>query len=208
MSASLRSRWIRVHPRVCGERDGDLTVDDALSRFIPACAGNANRRKWSVLADTVHPRVCGERPEPRSEFDALGGSSPRVRGTRVHATVGCCANRFIPACAGNAFVSPASKRFSSVHPRVCGERANKVGTPSGVQRFIPACAGNARTRSALHRECNGSSPRVRGTRDHGLSRSISRRFIPACAGNAWSATRGAETLTVHPRVCGERTTTV
>ena len=70
-----------VHPRVCGERAspaivqqqhrgssprvrGTLAVrEEAIvdRRFIPACAGNAQRWRTSTLTSTVHPRVCGER---------------------------------------------------------------------------------------------------------------------------------------------------
>ncbi len=52
---------------------------------------------------------------------------------------------------------------AAVHPRVCGER---------------------NTAGAVTAAGNGSSPRVRGTRDELLAHRVDRRFIPACAGNA------------------------
>ena len=42
---------------------------------------------------------------------------------------------------------------------------------------------------------------------HYLARNILRRFIPACAGNATSINVCRGNLTVHPRVCGERSFT-
>ncbi len=51
---------------------------------------------------------------------------------------------------------------------------------------------------------DGSSPRVRGTRNHLVAVFSRCRFIPACAGNAISGCRARARPTVHPRVCGER----
>ncbi len=76
-----RPGLVAVHPRVCGERgfyrcnqckeDGSSPrvrgtrrnrggVEHRL-RFIPACAGNADKRPLGALLRSVHPRVCGER---------------------------------------------------------------------------------------------------------------------------------------------------
>ena len=50
---------------------------------------------------------------------------------------------------------------------------------------------------------SGSSPRVRGTLDVVGLPERCRRFIPACAGNTQLERLLMNTLTVHPRVCGE-----
>ena len=131
-----------VHPRVCGERSCRIinglfengssprvrgTPAQLLSglialRFIPACAGNAITIICDRLRLSVHPRVCGE----RNRFIGYGlnprGSSPRVRGTRLHKLIQSNHVRFIPACAGNALPSNSFQVQRSVHPRVCGER--------------------------------------------------------------------------------------
>ena len=94
-----------VHPRVCGERlsllaEGEpvsgssprvrgtrlgFLLSRNLSRFIPACAGNASPTRPRAAVASVHPRVCGERGYPQAEDRISSGSSPRVRGTRrVH----------------------------------------------------------------------------------------------------------------------------
>ena len=193
-----------VHPRVCGERDVSNFSNPSGNgssprvrgtrhrggrrprplRFIPACAGNAkarvvgvvhfcgssprvrgtprpppNRRLWPP----VHPRVCGERVIDVAELPAGPGSSPRVRGTPGPDQRGPDLNRFIPACAGNAAKSTTTPPSRAVHPRVCGERS---------------------TRSFCSRKLNGSSPRVRGTRE--------------------ALARQPPVSPVHPRVCGER----
>ena len=196
-------RRVSVHPRVCGERapsahprphsrGSSPRVRGTLSfppdegrnvRFIPACAGNARGRCVAAWAWAVHPRVCGERTGWGEAFGGTSGSSPRVRGTLDHVRRVNRINRFIPACAGNAWRGTPSPMPSAVHPRVCGERCLLVG--GGV---IP----------------DGSSPRVRGTRAWPLGLGRFGRFIPACAGNARPRTGTPSTYSVHPRVCGER----
>ena len=193
----------RVHPRVCGERDGGNALHEShagssprvrgtrlkhtqatrYQRFIPACAGNAKIISFSCAFRSVHPRVCGERMIAAPIFEDAVGSSPRVRGTRVFLgrTVGGV--RFIPACAGNAVARRHHRVAYSVHPRVCGERKGR--TPP-------------HTRNA------GSSPRVRGTHKPCSRIVASCRFIPACAGNAGVCPRHGVGHPVHPRVCGER----
>ena len=93
--------------------------------------------------------------------------------------------RFIPACAGNSPGRPTNRRRRrQVHPRVCGELALE--------------------RRGLERR-GGSSPRVRGTRRHGLGRGREDRFIPACAGNSTvAATSPIQRGGSSPRVRGTR----
>ena len=67
-------------PRVRGTLAGRV-VSHVAERFIPACAGNTNRRYSLLLLQD--------------------GSSPRVRGTPRDAEIGRWNQRFIPACAGN-----------------------------------------------------------------------------------------------------------
>ena len=71
---------------------------------------------------TVHPRVRGERRTLAASVRAYVGSSPRARGTRQRHHTNQPADRFIPACAGNATVRQSQIMDSAVHPRVRGER--------------------------------------------------------------------------------------
>ena len=50
----------------------------------------------------------------------------------------------------------------------------------------------------------GSSPHARGTPPFVGDKKLPQRFIPACAGNAVLAALGVGTVTVHPRMRGER----
>ena len=72
-------------------------------RFIPACAGNAvsNHAVRNELA--VHPRMRGERCVRHACTCPTYGSSPHARGTPPPDDVRAVDNRFIPACAGNAW---------------------------------------------------------------------------------------------------------
>ena len=192
-----------VHPRVCGERQtASLEFSSQIGssprvrgtrpappvggvggRFIPACAGNARRRRATGRRRAVHPRVCGERSKAHVAELASRGSSPRVRGTPAAEFHVDDEGRFIPACAGNACRFPSPSRYRPVHPRVCGERAEP---------------------KIFRNHWNGSSPRVRGTPEAGRLVSALQRFIPACAGNAISRRSRTTRIAVHPRVCGER----
>ncbi len=170
--------------------------------------------------------MCGERQVSDQSSLTASGSSPRVRGTRPQCLRQFSGGRFIPACAGNAQISPVPMWIVAVHPRVCGERPAMyrdahfaVGSSPRVRGTRVQC-GAARNLATVHpRVCGeretvyqlvcralGSSPRVRGTQSRDIPRRQSRRFIPACAGNATSGSPSTQINSVHPRVCGERIT--
>ena len=165
-----------------GTRPGDLGNRTNL-RFIPAYAGNASGASKGMIMLSVHPRVCGERIRLPPFRSSRCGSSPRMRGTRPCKSTMRCMRRFIPAYAGNAAYPHHFAFVHPVHPRVCGERNH----PSAFKRFS-----------------NGSSPRMRGTQKWLAIVRKAARFIPAYAGNAPQAMCSSVTVTVHPRVCGER----
>ena len=105
-----------------------------------------------------------------------------MRGTRQISAQEGQEGRFIPACAGNTAFSTIARLSSSVHPRVCGEHAV-------ICLFV--------------HPVNGSSPRVRGTRQISAQEGQEGRFIPACAGNTSRPPACSVPAAVHPRVCGE-----
>ena len=198
MSSSPRT----VHPRVCGElpasrRRRKVVIGSSPRvrgthwraasgvhhhRFIPACAGNSDYVCHDALPLAVHPRVCGELDVRVVRVCAALGSSPRVRGTPACRRRRRAHGRFIPACAGNSRRCSNNRRFSTVHPRVCGELSMLlVGNGYAV----------------------GSSPRVRGTPLGSPKGWPHQRFIPACAGNSRDGGAGGSGRAVHPRVCGE-----
>ena len=116
-------------------------------RFIPAWAGNACRDRRRPGVQPVHPRVGGERQAIRADTGPIIGSSPRGRGTHLpHAAgrlglrfipawagerdVPVCRmdgqRRFIPAWAGNATAAAPAVSRPAVHPRVGGERLDRI----------------------------------------------------------------------------------
>ena len=168
-------------PRVRGTPEMVFPFAIALG-IIPACAGNTSWQSTPLRCCRDHPRVCGEHRTANVKMHVQPGSSPRVRGTpkprcRTFRTIG-----IIPACAGNTTRPSTRSSRARDHPRVCGEHPGS-GTTS------------------LRRE--GSSPRVRGTRDNPGCALRPHGIIPACAGNT-SARRVSPTAPWdHPRVCGE-----
>ncbi len=197
---------------------------DGVERFIPACAGNSKRKRFTHDISSVHPRVRGEQRSFEVFAETRHGSSPRARGTVPRSSVDQPSQRFIPACAGNRTRPSASAALSTVHPRVRGEQGQQGdrivmsagssprarGTAAlphrvaGVFRFIPACAGNRESDTRSLSANSGSSPRARGTAMVICRRVRFYRFIPACAGNSQHESAPVRRQTVHPRVRGEQ----
>jgi len=94
--------------------------------------------------------------------------------------------RFIPAWAGNTWLSQSEIPRNSVHPRVGGEHGEVA--EQAVMAF-------------------GSSPRGRGTRRDTARFSKYGRFIPAWAGNTIGFIPNSPLPSVHPRVGGEHART-
>ena len=142
------------------------TMSDLIkTRFIPACAGNALMSRISMCWPAVHPRMRGEREFLERVAFVAAGSSPHARGTPENGQHACQDERFIPACAGNAFAK--SIRSDSIN----GSSPHARGTPmrsqgqAVVHRFIPACAGNA-GHSSRRGDSRPVHPRMRGERNH------------------------------------------
>ena len=113
--------YIGDHPRVCGEHRlpaittnptsgssprmrGTLLVTFRPFRqrgIIPAYAGNTPTRRLPPRDCRDHPRVCGEHIKLVHLRHIPQGSSPRMRGTRVHKFRQLLELGIIPAYAGN-----------------------------------------------------------------------------------------------------------
>ena len=146
-----------------------------------------------------------------------------MRGTLVEIMVDLRCDGIIPAYAGNTMCATPALPSTRDHPRVCGEHVKRVHRHRHAIRIIPAYAGNTtpkpttkRRRKDHPRVCGehncsrksancalGSSPRMRGTRCHGVVRSLSPGIIPAYAGNTRGTASKATKSRDHPRVCGE-----
>ena len=148
---------------------------------IPACAGEAYRRRRWRRPGSVYPRVCGgSRPGDAASTDTPG-LSPRVRGKPNDGTLNRPSQRSIPACAGEAPGRRCGQMAIRVYPRVCG---------GSLQR------------SSLSGSVIGLSPRVRGKPLARPQKKHRVRSIPACAGEAWRYRGNSRQTRVYPRVCG------
>ena len=125
----------------------------------------------------------GERAYQETRRGPRSGSSPHTRGTRALAPGLLRVQRFIPAYAGNARMGGTARPPRTVHPRMRGERGQ---LPASL-----TCWG-------------GSSPHARGTRAGDPPSPRAGRFIPACAGNARVIEAFSCSVSVHPRMRGER----
>ena len=156
--------------------------------IIPAYAGNTTARNASTKAKRDHPRVCGEHKRCRFVFNRKAGSSPRMRGTLQVFALFARPLWIIPAYAGNTHTRLKPCALDRDHPRVCGEHFHVEHGRSFFDWIIPAYAGNTIAvnckpcRNRDHpRVCGehhvyrifkhpyeGSSPRMRGTREQPL----------------------------------------
>ena len=176
---------IAVHPRVGGEHAPQAAAPRRSRmrvRFIPAWAGNTMGASRILSSSSVHPRVGGEHLLAGALKIAGNGSSPRGRGTHGADVRRVCAQRFIPAWAGNTSRVTLAMPKSPVHPRVGGEH-------SPVPLMMASSVG--------------SSPRGRGTPVNRRADVTPGRFIPAWAGNTTRYFSRYRTEAVHPRVGGE-----
>ena len=92
-------------PRARGTRHADHETERE-ARFIPARAGNTERRTSMSPFKPVHPRARGEHINHIGIPGQMGGSSPRARGTHRRDAAHGGQPRFIPARAGNTLPPP------------------------------------------------------------------------------------------------------
>ena len=178
----LRQLDVWDHPRACGGTRADIPIFDNQEGIIPAHAGNTVSMIHGGLSVGDHPRACGEHTLSCRRCSAVRGSSPRMRGTRLHPGAVSAASGIIPAHAGNTLRCGRRLRRSGDHPRACGEHRRIT---RNTQRF------------------QGSSPRMRGTlaiigRVGNLD-----GIIPAHAGNTPHREGYRHVPRDHPRACGE-----
>ena len=149
--SSPRMRGKRVRARASATR----------ARIIPAHAGQTHRMQRGFMAGPDHPRACGANVHTAYQLRFPAGSSPRMRGKRLHDRCHRQRGRIIPAHAGQTFTSENGLASLTDHPRACGANGTctiRYGTSAG------------------------SSPRMRGKRHHRLRHGSPKRIIPAHAG--------------------------
>ena len=152
-------------PRMRGKHTIPANLEDGM-RIIPAHAGQTPRVCRRTGWGPDHPRACGANALPFGIVPPWTGSSPRMRGKRPMRTLLMPALRIIPAHAGQTEPHQAHEWTSSDHPRACG--ANVAFLEQLLEQY-------------------GSSPRMRGKREHEVAGLVLFRIIPAHAGQTVSA---------------------
>ena len=114
---------LRDHPRVCGEKSGNVILnfiglgspprvrgkvraaihEMGVYGITPACAGKRGSARVSSRSLRDHPRVCGEKTGLSQTDFAYRGSPPRVRGKAEIAEQEVFKRGITPACAGKSF---------------------------------------------------------------------------------------------------------
>ena len=155
--------------------------------ITPAYAGKSLLKLLHHVGLRDHPRVCGEKAYSLVINGSEWGSPPRMRGKGTKRCSSRRGGRITPAYAGKSKrIAPSSVLFGD-HPRVCGEKLRES-------------RGLNRTR--------GSPPRMRGKvfdADYSILRS---GITPAYAGKSYTRTCYAYNVRDHPRVCGEKISSV
>ncbi|MFK4705599.1 hypothetical protein ABIC83_002438 [Roseateles asaccharophilus] len=157
----------------------------AIKRFIPAPAGNAQPATSCSPCRPVHPRSPGELMPGFFVTPERIGSSPRPRGPRMGPEGRQLQLRFIPAPAGTTPDDRSAPCLQAVHPSIRGDH--------NISKII-----------ALH--LPGSSPHPRGPLDRSQQLELQARFIPAPAGTTSSRGHTSRCASVHPRTRGDHAT--
>ena len=138
------ARWYATYglsPRVRGNH---LPVHPvyAMSRSIPACAGEPTCGSSGTCIGRVYPRVCGGTRPPSHGCSGGSGLSPRVRGNQPGNDVNAVREGSIPACAGEPSLSPRLRYGCRVYPRVCGGTSGHNDDGGWQAGLSPRVRGN------------------------------------------------------------------
>ena len=197
----------RDHPRVGGEkleklvkgalligspprRRGKEVADEGIGgiiRITPAWAGKRSQPVPPSTPRVDHPRVGGEKSKMHSFSTCWTGSPPRGRGKGLQDRLARQPQGITPAWAGKRESLSRCSSFTWDHPRVGGEK----------KAFRPA------TGRPL-----GSPPRGRGKVSSVSMCTRSPGITPAWAGKRSCCASRSRSLKDHPRVGGEKLTSL
>ena len=149
-----------LSPRVRGN-PASMSRLKAITRSIPACAGEPSSPTPARRGQKVYPRVCGGTAICKKEIYDDEGLSPRVRGNRDHPHNATPAAGSIPACAGEPFPPASGRAKPGVYPRVCGGTREVKMPDTPIDGLSPRVRGN-HTCPQADAECKGSIPACAG----------------------------------------------
>ena len=111
------------------------------ARITPAYAGKRRCPRFRPGKIRDHPRMCGEK---RAEFvfsSALVGSPPHVRGKAPRPHRARPVAGITPACAGKRLLPPSDDTREWDHPRMCGEKKERIWEQGYIQGSPPRMRG-------------------------------------------------------------------
>ena len=173
-------------PRVRGKVIADAPDPDEM-RITPAYAGKSFGSFCFLSFRQDHPRVCGEKQAAVALPQPVLGSPPRMRGKACLTLIIRLLLGITPAHAGKSLPAVLKCPPTRDHPRVCGEKRR------------------VRSWRAL---LLGSPPRMRGKVGLLHGHIIAIGITPAHAGKRRSIGRLSQPTRDHPRVCGEKCSSV
>ena len=171
------------HPRVCGEK---MLYQTSLFTPIgspPRMRGKVKRQQATAPPGQDHPRICGEKIYSSPMARERQGSPPHMRGKGATRSYTLYMFRITPAYAGKRHREPAALRYKRDHPRICGEKPNRILWEHWKEGSPPHMRGKVLPRVPQIDTC-GITPAYAGKRIN--------PFGPNCRKRD------------HPRICGEK----
>ena len=134
------------HPRLCGEKwhigqsitrqkgspppmRGKAWKEKVKTRSIwitPAYAGKSSFHLASCFFCRDHPRLCGEKLKNYAIVGIEGGSPPPMRGKGIGLLIALTVSRITPAYAGKRAGHLKALSTERDHPRLCGEKIDRI----------------------------------------------------------------------------------
>ena len=168
----------------------------------------------------------GEKSWRESAKSRRKGSPPHARG-KVGAVEDVSGGMGItPACAGKSTQQIEIADYSKDHPRMRGEKREKMSCPWSALGITPACAGKSFRKAipclavqdhprmrgektlffSVRFRIIGSPPHARGKVDDLYEQALEARITPACAGKSFCGMPASRVDEDHPRMRGEKYT--
>ena len=140
------TKLLQDHPRLCGEKligeenaekvlgspppmRGKVTFSITIWKYLgitPAYAGKSRQCTGFRQCTGDHPRLCGEKVCYGIPSVSQQGSPPPMRGKVYTAVKNAGDKRITPAYAGKRWLDIWRQCYREDHPRLCGEKPDRV----------------------------------------------------------------------------------
>ena len=181
-----RRQLHRDHPRVCGEKSLPPRPMRAQRGSPPRMRGKENSSPKRLPTIGITPAYAGKSIRTRTGTSAPRGSPPRMRGKVTATPANAGATGITPAYAGKSHCHPGQCGRNGDHPRVCGEKVERLQQVVGQP---------------------GSPPRMRGKGSINYPEGTARRITPAYAGKRLKRSRSTvppvAIVPLFPSVCNK-----